>query len=81
MFSEGLCSPTEPLKDVQELQILIIDVQRTNLDQQGDVLMLHWTRISEEWFPHLVESVVALRVYLTIWPTGVHYSVIVTSFL
>ncbi len=33
-----------------------MDVQPTNLQQLRDAIMLIWTKISEECFRHLVES-------------------------
>ncbi len=33
-----------------------MDVQPTNLQQLHDVIMSIWTKISEEYFQHLVES-------------------------
>ncbi len=40
----------------EELEILIMDVQPTNLQQLRDAIMLIWTKISEECFQHIVES-------------------------
>ncbi len=42
--------------DVVEWEIRIIDVQQTNLQQLHDAIMSIWTKISEECFQHLVES-------------------------
>ena len=50
-------SPIEHLWDVVEQEIRIIDVQSTNLHQLRDAVMSIWTKISEECFQHLVESV------------------------
>ncbi|MDG2580599.1 transposase, partial [Vibrio parahaemolyticus] len=50
-------SPIEHLWDVVEQEILIMDVQPTNLQQLCDVIMSIWSKISEECFQHLVESV------------------------
>ncbi len=47
----------EHLWDVVEREILIMDVQPTNLQQLCDAIMSIWTKISEECFKHLVESV------------------------
>ncbi|MDW1568538.1 hypothetical protein R7D93_25440 [Vibrio sp. YT-15] len=49
-------SPIEHLWDVVEREILIMNVQPTNLQQLCDVIMSIWTNISEECFQHLVES-------------------------
>ncbi len=46
----------EHLWDVMEREIHIMDVQPTNLQQLCDAIMSIWTRISEECFQHLVES-------------------------
>jgi len=46
-------NPIEQLWDVEERDIRIMDVQMTNLDD----IMPIWTKISEECFQHLVESV------------------------
>ncbi len=49
-------NPIEHLWDVVEREILIMDVQPTNLQQLRDAIMLIWTKTSEECFQHLVES-------------------------
>ncbi len=49
-------SPIEHLWDVVEREIHIMDVQTTNLQQLCDAIMTIWTKISEECFQHLVES-------------------------
>ncbi len=49
-------NPIEHLWDVEEREILIMDVQTTNLQQLCDAIMSIWTKISEECFQHLVES-------------------------
>ncbi len=46
----------EHLWDVVEREIHIMDVQPTNLQQLCDAIMSIWTKISEECFQHLVES-------------------------
>ncbi len=46
----------EHLWDVVEREIHIMDVQTTNLQQLCDAIMSIWTKISEECFQHLVES-------------------------
>ncbi len=46
----------EQLWDVVEREILIIYVQPTNLQQLSDAIISIWTKISEECFQHLVES-------------------------
>ncbi len=48
--------PLEHLWDVVEREILIMDVQPTNLQQLCDDIMSIWTKISEECFQHLVKS-------------------------
>ncbi len=48
-------NPIEHLWDVEEREILITDVQTTNLQQLCDAIMTIWTEISEECFQHLVE--------------------------
>ncbi len=54
-FSPDL-NPIEHLWDVVEREIRIMDVQPTNLQQLRDAIMSIWTKISEECFQHLVES-------------------------
>ncbi len=49
-------NPIEHLWDVMEREIVIMDVQTTNLQQLCDAIMSIWTKISEECFQHLVES-------------------------
>ncbi len=49
-------NPIEHLWDVVEREIHIMDVQPTNLQQLRDGIMSIWTKISEECFQHLVES-------------------------
>ncbi len=49
-------NPIEHLWDVVEREIRIMDVQPTNLQQLCDAIMSIWTKISEECFQHLVES-------------------------
>ncbi len=49
-------NPIEHLWDVVEREIRIMDVQPTNLQQLYDANMSIWTKISEECFQHLVES-------------------------
>ncbi len=80
-------NPIEHLWDVVEREIRIMDVQTTNLQQQRDAVMSIWTKISEECFQHLVESMprrikAALKakegplstskVYLIKWPVSVY---------
>ncbi len=50
-------NPIEHLWDVVEREIRIMDVQPTNLQQLCDAIMSLWTKISEECFQHLVESI------------------------
>ncbi len=49
-------NPIEHLLDVVEREIRIMDVQPTNLQQLRYSIMSIWTKISEECFQHLVES-------------------------
>ncbi len=49
-------NPIEHLWDVVEREIWIMDVQPTNLQQLRDAIMSIWTKISEECFQHLVQS-------------------------
>ncbi len=49
-------NPIEHLWDVVEWEIHIMDVQPINLQQLCDAIMSIWTKISEECFQHLVES-------------------------
>ncbi len=49
-------NPIEHLWDVVEREICIMDVQPTNLQQLCDAIISIWTKISEEYFQHLVES-------------------------
>ncbi len=49
-------NPIEHLLDVVKREIRIMDVQPTNLQQLCDAIMSIWTKISEECFQHLVES-------------------------
>ncbi len=42
--------------DVVEREICIMDVQPTNQQQLCDAIMSIWTKISEECFQHIVES-------------------------
>ncbi len=49
-------NPIEHLWDVVEREIHIMDVQPSNLQQLRDVIMSIGTKISEECFQHLVES-------------------------
>lgn len=50
-------TPTEHLQDVVQWEILIMDVEPTNLQQLFDAVMSTWTKNSEESFQHLVGSV------------------------
>ncbi len=49
-------NPIEHLWDVVEREIRNMDVQPTNLQQLRDAIISIWTKISEECFQHLVES-------------------------
>ncbi len=49
-------NPIEHLWDVVEREIRIMDVQPANLQQLRDAIMSIWTKISEECFQNLVES-------------------------
>ncbi len=76
----------EHLWVVVEREICIMDVQPTNLQQLRETLMSIWTKISEECFQHLVESMPRIikavlkakwgqigtsKVYLIKWPVSV----------
>ena len=49
-------NPAEHLWDVVELEIRIVDLQWTNLQQLRDALMSIWAQIPEQCFQHLVGS-------------------------
>ncbi len=49
-------NPIEHRWDAVEREIWIMDMQPTNLQQLRDAIMSIWTKISEECFQHLVES-------------------------
>jgi len=49
-------NPIEHLWDMVEREIRIMDVQLTNLQQPCDTIMSIWTKISEEYFEHIGES-------------------------
>ncbi len=49
-------NPIEHLWDVVEREICIMDVQPANLQQLRDIILSIWTKISEECFQQLVES-------------------------
>ncbi len=49
-------NPIEHLRDAVEQEIRIMDVQPANLQQLHDAIMSIWTKIPEECFQHLVES-------------------------
>ncbi len=81
-------NPIEHLCDVVEREIHIMNVQPTNLQKLCDAIMSIWTKISEECFQHLVESMprrfkAVLKakggppgtsmVYLIKWPVSVLY--------
>ncbi len=76
-------NPIERLWDVVEWEIHIMNVQPTNLQQLCDAIMSIWTKISEECFQHLVESMPqrikekgvqpdTIKVYLIKWPVSVY---------
>ncbi len=50
-------NPIEHLWDVVKREIRIMDVQPTNQQQLHHAIMSIWTKISEECFQHLVESI------------------------
>ncbi len=85
----------EHLWDVEEREIHIMDVQTTNLQQLCDAIMTIWTKISEECFQHLVESMPrrikavlkekgvqpgTSKVYLIKWPIHTHTHTLCTQF-
>ncbi len=49
-------NPIEHLWNVVEREIRIMDVQPTNMQQLCDAILSKWTKISEECFQHIVES-------------------------
>ncbi len=49
-------NPIEHIWDVMEREIPSADKQPTNMQQLRDAIMSIWTKISEECFQHLVES-------------------------
>ncbi len=49
-------NPMEHLWDVMKREIRIMNAQPTNLQQLRNAIMSIWTKISEEFFQHLVES-------------------------
>ncbi len=49
-------NPIKHLWDVVEREIRIMDVKPTNLQQLRDAIISIWTKISEECFQHLIES-------------------------
>ncbi len=80
-------NPIEHLWDVVEREIHIMDVQPTNLQQLHDAIISIWTKISEEFFQHLVESMTrrikavlkakgvqpgTSKLYLMKWPVSVY---------
>ncbi len=80
-------NPIEHLWDVVEREIHIMDVQPTNLQKLRDAIISIWTKISEECFQHLVESMSQIieavlkakvvqpdtsKVYLIKWPMSVY---------
>ncbi len=79
-------NPIEHLWDVEEREIHIMDVQLTNLQHLRYAIMSVWTKISEECFQNLVESMPrrikavlkakgvqpsTSKVYLIKWPVSV----------
>ncbi len=50
-------NPIEHIWDVVEQDVHIMDVQLTNLQQLRDATMSIWTKIFDECFQHLVESI------------------------
>ncbi len=49
-------NPIEHLWDVVELEIRVMVVQPTNLQQLHDAIVSIWTKISDECFQNLVEA-------------------------
>ncbi len=71
------------IEHIWDVVIRIMDVQPTNLQQLRDAIMSIWTKISEECFQHLVESMPrrieqkgvqpgTSKVYQIKWPVSVH---------
>jgi len=50
-------NPIEPLWDVVEQELCVLDMHPTNLHQLKDVILSIWANISKECFQHLVESI------------------------
>jgi len=84
-------NPIDHLWGVVQWEIRIIDVQPTNLQQLRNAIMSIWTKISEECFQYLVESMprrikavlkakgvqpFTSKVYLIKWPVSLHISVV-----
>ena len=82
--------PIEHLSDVVEREICIMDVQPTNLQQLYDATLSLWTKLSEECFQHLGESMSQIikavlkakgiqsdtsKVYLIKWPVSVEHTI------
>ncbi len=63
-------NPIEHLWDVVEREIRIMDVQPTNLQQLGNTIMSIWTKISEQCFQKLVESM-PRRIWVVLKAKGV----------
>ncbi len=57
-------NPIQHLWDVVEREIHIMDVQPTNQQQLRDAIMSIWTKMSEECFQHLVESMPRIKAVL-----------------
>ncbi len=83
-------NPIEHLCDVVERVIRIMDVQLTNLQRLRDAIVSIWTKISDECFQHLVESMPrriktvlkakvvqpgTSKVYLIKWPVSVFINI------
>ncbi len=56
-FTQMASTVTRSQSNVVEREIRIIDVLLTNLQQLRDATMSIWTKIAEECFQHLVESI------------------------
>ncbi len=50
-------NPIEHLWGVVEWEIRMMDVQTTNVQPLLDAIMSIWTKISDKYFQHLVESI------------------------
>ncbi len=89
-------NPIEHLWDVVEREIRIMGVPPTNLQKLRDAIKSIWTKISDEWFQHLVESMPrrikavlkakgvqpgTSKVYLIKWPVSMYVCVYIYIYI